>query len=97
MMSYSKLGKGSKGYNLPICVYKRIFRFLKKSYNFYLQDLGSVFGSYIRLTLHQRMPLELGEIYLIGSDLLFYITEIHNYGFEKKKAKKKKFLPEIKL
>ena len=87
MMRHHTIGKGSIGQSLPLCVYKHVFKFLKKAYSFYLQDLGSIFGTYIRLNLNRKMPLKKGEIYLIGPDLLFYITEIHNYGLEKKKEK----------
>ena len=101
MMRHPRVGVKSYGRNLPVSIYRKIYAYIKslllaflltdnnlEPYKFWITDLGSVFGSYLRLTIKQKSPLNKGEIYLIGSESLFYITEVHNYGLEDMKRKK---------
>ena len=38
-------------------------------------DIGSVFGTYIRIKPYQVHPIEKGHAYLIGAETIFHITE----------------------
>lgn len=42
---------------------------------FYIVDIGSVFGTYIRIKPYQVHPIEKGHAYLIGAETIFHITE----------------------
>ena len=42
---------------------------------FYIADIGSVFGTYIRIKPYQSHLIEKGQAYLVGAETLFHITE----------------------
>jgi len=42
-------------------------------------DLGSVFGTYVRIKPYLNYPLEKGQTYLVGADTLFNIIEVNNF------------------
>jgi len=41
-------------------------------------DLGSIFGTYVKLNLPLSNALERGQTYLIGLDTFFNILEVNN-------------------
>jgi len=43
-----------------------------------LVDLGSVFGTYVRIKPYLNYPLEKGQTYLVGAETLFNIIEVNN-------------------
>jgi len=45
---------------------------------FWLVDLGSSFGTYIRLKGDMMYPLERGQTYLVGLDTIFNIVDVRS-------------------
>lgn len=50
-----------------------------------MADLGSVFGTYVKLKSTFTYSLEKGQAYLVGLDTLFNIIDVNNGGRNKKR------------
>ena len=76
---------------MPDFLYRLIFSFLKckkkklfflclKNFilaapQFYIVDLGSVYGTYLKLKPRELFKMDKGQMFLIGSDTVFLIKE----------------------
>jgi len=77
MMSNKRLGAKSPGYKLPYHIYRHIYSFVKPKRAFWLADLGSVFGTYVRLKSNSLYSLAKGQTYLVGADTFFNIIDVN--------------------
>jgi hypothetical protein len=59
MIEHPRLGQNSPGYYLPKPVIAHILSFIKEPRAFYVTDLGSVCGTYIKVS--NSDPIELQE------------------------------------
>jgi len=78
MMSHQRLGAKSPGYMLPEGLYRHIYSFIKEPKKFWIVDLGSSFGTYVKLKAETLHPLEKGQTYLVGLDTYFNIIDVKN-------------------
>jgi len=78
MMSHQRLGAESPGFHLPEGLYRHIFSFIKEPKKFWIVDLGSSFGTYVKLKAENLHPLEKGQTYLVGLDTYFNIIDVKN-------------------
>lgn len=88
MMSHKRVGAKSFGYQLSEDLYRHIFSFIRgmieldyylkyiEPRKFWLADLGSSFGTYIKLKSELIHPLEKGQTFLVGLDTYFNIIEV---------------------
>jgi pSer/pThr/pTyr-binding forkhead associated (FHA) protein len=76
MISHIRLGQRSVFYNLPLALFRYILDFLKEPPKLSIVDLGSICGTYIRVLHDKPVPLNSGQYFLIGSDVLIEILEI---------------------
>lgn len=88
MMSHKRLGANSLGYKLPSSLYRHIYSFIKRKEKvskiiflaqrkFWIVDLGSVFGTYVKIKGKMNHALEKGQTYLVGADTYFNIINMN--------------------
>ena len=63
---------------LPREIQSMILSFLRESRKFYVQDLGSVHGTFIKAQRAQTQFIRKGQTYLIGNDVYINIEELCN-------------------
>ncbi|CAD8078925.1 unnamed protein product [Paramecium sonneborni] len=68
---------------LPYNIIQRIILFLEEPKDCYVQDIGSVFGTHIKIDRNYS-PIKKYQQYSIGSETTIQILEIHNLGSEQK-------------
>jgi hypothetical protein len=59
MAEHPRLGANSLAYNLPKPIFAHILGYIKAPQNFYIVDLGSVCGTYLKVS--NSDPVELKE------------------------------------
>lgn len=85
MMSHKRVGKNSAGKLLYKSLYRYIFSFIKEPKKFWVTDLGSSFGTYLKLNPENIHPVMKGHTYLVGIDTIFNIVEVKNSPVKKTK------------
>lgn len=78
MGSHKRLGQKSIIQILPIELYKHIFSFFYQKVLPYLIDLGSIFGTYVKILNNQQLPLEIGMNFLVGTNINIEIEDLKN-------------------
>ena len=78
MAGHPRLGQQSDFRDLPGHLYGYIYTFLKMPYTLWLIDLGSVCGTYVKVSHDNPVELSRGQCFLIGSDILIEIDEVVN-------------------
>ncbi|CAG9336042.1 unnamed protein product [Blepharisma stoltei] len=77
LMGYHpRLGKKSILQFLPQDLFRCILMFIKEQKSPYLIDLGSMCGTYIRVSNEEPINLEPGQNFLIGSDIIIEIDRV---------------------
>lgn len=61
---------------LPSYLFRLIRDFLQPEYKFYLVDVGSVCGTYVRVKPVAPQTILRYQMYLIGADTVFNVTEV---------------------
>ena len=79
MAGHPRLGAGSTFHCLPPVMFGYIYTFLKEPYTLWLVDLGSVCGTYVKVSSEIPSELSRGQSFLIGSDICIDIDEVCNY------------------
>lgn len=79
MAGHPRLGEYSSFRSLPPQLFGYIYTFLKVPYTLWLIDLGSVCGTYIKVTNENPVELSRGQTFLIGSDICIDIDEVCSY------------------
>jgi hypothetical protein len=75
MMNHHRLGQNINVKNLDQLNLINICSYLKQKREFWIQDCGSILGTYIRLKRNQLVPLKTGQIFFIGSE---FTLVVHN-------------------
>mmetsp|Transcript_3027 Transcript_3027/g.6293 ORF Transcript_3027/g.6293 Transcript_3027/m.6293 type:complete len:314 (-) Transcript_3027:1157-2098(-) len=75
---HPRLGRNSVFHNLPQPLFRYILEFLQEPRCLNVIDLGSVFGTYLRITNTDPYPLNSQQQFLIGKDLLLDIELVIN-------------------
>ncbi|CAD8071346.1 unnamed protein product [Paramecium primaurelia] len=68
---------------MPYNIIQRISQFLEEPKDCYVQDIGSVFGTHIKIDRNYQ-KMKKYQQYSIGSETTIQILEIHNLGSEQK-------------
>eukprot|EP00828_Plagiopyla_frontata_P009613 TRINITY_DN14970_c0_g2_i1.p1 TRINITY_DN14970_c0_g2~~TRINITY_DN14970_c0_g2_i1.p1 ORF type:complete len:239 (-),score=30.99 TRINITY_DN14970_c0_g2_i1:276-992(-) len=103
MSTHPRLGENSPFHQLPKHIFAHIWEFHKAPRKFYIADIGSIFGTFIKIKPNYIYLLERGQNYLIGADIQFWISdsskamppltseEMENENFQKYLAAQQKF------
>jgi pSer/pThr/pTyr-binding forkhead associated (FHA) protein len=75
---HPRLGRHSVFHALPQDMFRYILDFIKEPRAIQVSDLGSVFGTYLRITSSDSYPLSTHQQFLIGKDLLLDIESVTN-------------------
>ena len=74
---YPKIGgEGCLVRRIPSYVMRRVYEFLRPEKNFYMSDLGSVMGTYIKLRYNQEYRLRKRDLFLIGAETLIHVKSV---------------------
>lgn len=73
---HPRLGQRSLLQLLPQDLYRYILMFIREEKTLFLIDLGSMCGTYIRVSNSEPIELEVGQNYLIGSDIIIEIDKV---------------------
>mmetsp|Transcript_10604 Transcript_10604/g.10628 ORF Transcript_10604/g.10628 Transcript_10604/m.10628 type:complete len:132 (+) Transcript_10604:352-747(+) len=73
---HPRLGKNSLLQFLPQDLFRCILMFIKEQKSPFLIDLGSMCGTYIRVSNEEPINLEPGQNFLIGSDIIIEIDRV---------------------
>ena len=79
MVGHPRLGVNSAFRDLPPQLFGFIYTFLKMPYELWLVDLGSVCGTYVKVSNDFPTELSRGQSFLIGSDISIDIDEVCSY------------------
>jgi len=79
MAGHPRLGEYSAFRCMPPQLFGYIYTFLKAPYSIWLIDLGSVCGTYVKVSNDIPTELSRGQTFLIGSDICIDIDEVCNY------------------
>jgi pSer/pThr/pTyr-binding forkhead associated (FHA) protein len=89
MGTHSRLGSGSVLQYFPLELIRYILLFIKEPKVPYLIDLGSMCGTYVKVSNSNPLELEKGQSFLVGSDVIIEIdsldtskSNIQSTGFE---------------
>lgn len=75
---HPRAGRNSVFHCLPQPLFRYILDYLKEPRALTVTDLGSVFGTYLRITNTESYPLNSQQQFLIGKDLLLDIESVVN-------------------
>lgn len=78
MAFHPRLGRNSIFNYLPHDLFRYILGFIKEPRAPYLIDLGSMCGTYVRVSNSDPVELEQGQNFLIGSDIIIEIDKVAN-------------------
>lgn len=78
MGSHPRLGRNSFLQFLPIDLFRYIFLFIKQPRLPMLVDLGSMCGTYIKVSNFEPIVLEPGMVFLVGSDINIEFDKVVN-------------------
>ena len=79
MAGHPRLGEVSVFRNLPPQLFGYIYTFLKATHTLWITDLGSVCGTYVKVSNDFPVELSRGQTFLIGSDICIDIEEVSSY------------------
>ena len=79
-MSHPRLGRYSYGRHIPLSIYRHIFSYLKPRRVFLIQDLGSIYGTYIRVKSPRKISRSCSI--LIAPEISVNILGAYNSGME---------------
>jgi len=77
MMNHYRLGQVLNVPNLDGISIFNICSYLKRKRQFYIQDCGSILGTYKRIKIHNFFEIKEKQIFMIGSDFNLIIENIH--------------------
>lgn len=60
---------------MPVDIKRIVISYLVEPKSFYIQDLGSVHGTYLKIGNDNSYPLKSGQNYLIGTDIYVNIVD----------------------
>eukprot|EP01016_Furgasonia_blochmanni_P008491 TRINITY_DN13449_c0_g2_i3.p1 TRINITY_DN13449_c0_g2~~TRINITY_DN13449_c0_g2_i3.p1 ORF type:complete len:368 (+),score=55.88 TRINITY_DN13449_c0_g2_i3:61-1104(+) len=75
MMTHPRLGEKSPGKKLPAHLLRLIYSFFKDPLRFYIVDVGSAYGTYVKLSQTPSQQIQKGNMFLIGADT--HLSLIH--------------------
>ena len=78
MAGHPRLGAFSSFRDLPSHLFGYIYSFIKAPYMLWLIDLGSVCGTYVKVSNEAPVELSRGQSFLIGSDIIIDIEDVCN-------------------
>jgi hypothetical protein len=77
MLCFKIIGNSNVPF-LPIPLRMIILRYLQEEKCFYLVDVGSIYGTYVKIKQYISTILNKGETFLIGADVNLNIVELWN-------------------
>jgi len=81
MAGHQRLGRNSVFNALPQHLFYYIYSFFKEPYVLWLSDLGSVCGTYLRVSHEVPTEMKRGRVFLIGSDIIIDVEEVLSSPF----------------
>lgn len=79
MAGHQRLGSGSVFNVLPQHLFYYIYSFFKEPYVLWLSDLGSVCGTYLKVSHELPTEIRRGMVFLIGSDIVIDVEDVVSY------------------
>ena len=76
MAAHPRLGCSSEFNSLPQHLFYYIYSFFKEPYALWLSDLGSICGTYLRVSHDVPTEIRRGMVFLIGSDIIIDVEEV---------------------
>ena len=77
MCSHPRLGQFSAFNALPQHLFFFIYTFVKEPYVLWLSDLGSICGTYLKVSHDLPTEMKRGQVFLIGSDIIIDVDEVY--------------------
>ena len=87
MMNHQRLGRNVRVPNLDQLTLMNIYSYMTKKRQFFIKDLGSILGTYIRIKRNQYIELKRGHIFAIGSEFILIVHSL--LGSENKNSNNK--------
>ena len=79
MTENPRLGQNSMWHYLPPVLFPYILSFIKEPRLFWIVDLGSVCGTYLKVSHDDPVELQEGQTYLVGNDINIDIEYVVSY------------------
>ena len=76
MAGHPRLGVSSVFNSLPQHLFAYIYSFFKEPYALWLSDLGSICGTYLKVSHDVPTAVKRGMVFLIGSDIIIDIDDV---------------------
>lgn len=78
MAEHPRVGRKSAFRNLPAPLFREVLQFLFKPRVPFLIDLGSVCGTYLKVSNVTPVEIRQGQNFLVGSDIIIDIERVEN-------------------
>lgn len=82
MAGHPRLGKESAFNSLPQHLFYYIYSFFREPYTLWLSDLGSICGTYLKVSHELPTELKRGMVFLIGSDIIIDVEDVYCYPLQ---------------
>ncbi|EAS04382.4 FHA domain protein (macronuclear) [Tetrahymena thermophila SB210] len=69
---------------IPDVVLRLIWKFVRPKNSFYIVDIGSAQGTFIKIRYDKSQIIEKGQVFLIGAETQFHILEVNHHNFMQK-------------
>lgn len=76
MAGHTRLGRNSVFNALPQHLFYYIYTFFKEPFTLWLSDLGSICGTYLRVSHDVPTEIRRGMVFLIGSDIVIDVEDV---------------------